>query len=319
MTESTPTSVIPFTFNSKQFRAIKKEDGSIWIVAKDACDQLDFSDVSMTVQPLDDDEKGTSKICTPGGPQDMLIISESGLYTLIIRSNKEAARPFRRWVTHEVLPSLRKTGRYVAPGGFSSKEEVAKICQAGKELEGVARAFKSALSIAKATGMPQHKAVEAANAATFERTGCDCLDMLNVRHLLGPDSGTRKPSREWGEALLDAIFNCQITLPIPGDNGRKILDMAVGDVLADANLYEGFKAEIEAWGIKKVDGGWFFHPATLEAGILTNDASDWTGYNTREFLLAIPGVRPAQLRLSGVAVRGVIVPHIALRMKGGAS
>ncbi|MDY0281353.1 MAG: BRO family protein [Salinivirgaceae bacterium] len=57
-----------------------------------------------------DDEKGVSKVYTPGGPQVMVIISESGLYTLTIRSNKPQARPFRKWVTAEVLPGIRKTG-----------------------------------------------------------------------------------------------------------------------------------------------------------------------------------------------------------------
>ena len=87
-------------------------DGETWWVAKDVCNILELSDVSMATQPLDDDEKGTSKVCTPGGIQNMTVINESGLYTLLMRSNKEEAKPFRRWVTHEVLPAIRKTGSY---------------------------------------------------------------------------------------------------------------------------------------------------------------------------------------------------------------
>lgn len=65
---------------------------------------------------LDDDEKGAHIVRTPGGEQEVTIINESGLYSLILRSRKPSAKRFKKWVTSEVLPSIRKTGRYVAPG-----------------------------------------------------------------------------------------------------------------------------------------------------------------------------------------------------------
>lgn len=98
-----------FSYKEKQVRTTEI-DSEIWFVAKDVCDVLE-----MTVEAtrrLDNDEKGLKKIQTPGGVQDITIISEAGLYTLLMRSNKEEAKPFRRWVTHEVLPSIRKTGTY---------------------------------------------------------------------------------------------------------------------------------------------------------------------------------------------------------------
>ena len=79
-----------------------------WFVAKDVCDCLELTNVSMACQTLDEDEKGINKVYTLGGSQDMMLISESGLYTLIMRSNKPEAKAFKRWVTHEVLPSIRK-------------------------------------------------------------------------------------------------------------------------------------------------------------------------------------------------------------------
>lgn len=103
--------VVPFYFQSNEIRAIAIEDNP-WFVAKDICDVLEFSNPSMATKGLDDDEKGISKVYTPSGEQEMLIISESGLYTLIIRSNKPQAKPFRKWVTKEVLPAIRKTGSY---------------------------------------------------------------------------------------------------------------------------------------------------------------------------------------------------------------
>lgn len=87
-------------------------DGEVWFVAKDVCDILELSDVSMATRSLDKDEKGTSKVCTLGGIQDMTIISEPGLYKLAFKSRKPEAKKFVRWVTHEVLPAIRRTGRY---------------------------------------------------------------------------------------------------------------------------------------------------------------------------------------------------------------
>ena len=82
-------------------------EGEPWFVAKDVCECLELTDVSKTISLLDDDEKGTNSIRTPGGEQQMLVVSEPGLYSLIFRSRKPETREFRRWVTHEVLPALR--------------------------------------------------------------------------------------------------------------------------------------------------------------------------------------------------------------------
>ena len=86
--------------------------GDPWFVAKDACDCLEIVNASQACQTLDEDEKGIYKVYTLGGSQDMMLISESGLYTLVMRSNKPEAKVFRKWVTSEVLPSIRKTGGY---------------------------------------------------------------------------------------------------------------------------------------------------------------------------------------------------------------
>jgi len=107
--------VIPFIYDESPVRVILDEAGEPWWVAKDICRILEHTNPTMATEYLDDDEKGVSKVYTPGGEQEMVIISESGLYTLLIRSNKLQAKPFRRWVTHEVLPSIRKTGAYNAP------------------------------------------------------------------------------------------------------------------------------------------------------------------------------------------------------------
>lgn len=96
-------------------RAIDK-GGTFWFCAKDICDALTVVNYRDAVSVmLDDDEMGVEIFDTPGGPQKMIIVNESGLYTLIFRSNKPRAREFRKWVTNEVLPTLRRTGRYEMP------------------------------------------------------------------------------------------------------------------------------------------------------------------------------------------------------------
>ncbi len=106
----------PFVFEEKNVRTLVKEDGSVWFVAKDVAEVLGIQRVDdiKTKEVLDDDEKGSEKIRTPGGSQTMVTISESGLYTLVVRSNKPSARRFRKWVTSEVIPSIRRTGIYSA-------------------------------------------------------------------------------------------------------------------------------------------------------------------------------------------------------------
>lgn len=100
-----------FKFKNLPLNVIDKA-GEPWFIAKEVCEILEHTNHKVAVQSLDEDEKGVSKVYSLGGEQDTIIISESGLYTLIIRSNKPKAKEFRKWVTGVVLPSIRKTGGY---------------------------------------------------------------------------------------------------------------------------------------------------------------------------------------------------------------
>ena len=100
-----------FQFETLPLNVIDKA-GEPWFIAKEACEILEISNYRDAVSRLDDDERVSVKVDTLGGEQDMTAISESGLYTLIIRSNKPKAKEFRKWVTGVVLPSIRKTGGY---------------------------------------------------------------------------------------------------------------------------------------------------------------------------------------------------------------
>ena len=91
----------------------KEQQGEPWFVAKDVCGCLDLTNAAQTLSYLDDDEKGIISNDTPGGKQQMLVISEPGLYSLVLRSRKPEAKAFKRWVTHDILPSIRKSGGYM--------------------------------------------------------------------------------------------------------------------------------------------------------------------------------------------------------------
>lgn len=104
-------------FENAQFgnvRVVMKEDGP-WFVAADVCHALEIGNNRMATDRLDEDEKGVSLIDTPGGKQEMCTVSEPGLYTLVLGSRKPEAKAFKRWITHEVIPAIRKTGTYFAP------------------------------------------------------------------------------------------------------------------------------------------------------------------------------------------------------------
>lgn len=104
-----------FDYSGVQVRTIIK-DNEPWFVAKDVCDVLEYGNSSDVIKRLDEDDlDSTEVIDSVGRKQITNIVSEFGLYDLILRSRKEEAKQFKRWITHEVLPSIRKTGQYGTP------------------------------------------------------------------------------------------------------------------------------------------------------------------------------------------------------------
>lgn len=104
-----------FNYQNNEVRTVDL-NGEPWFVLRDVCEVLgmDTSKLKQVSDRLDADEKGRYQIPTPGGIQESYIINESGLYNVILRSDKPEAKPFRKWVTSEVLPSIRKHGGYIA-------------------------------------------------------------------------------------------------------------------------------------------------------------------------------------------------------------
>ena len=162
-------------FNSSEFGNVRvvQVDGEPWFVAADVCRALKISNSRDAVARLDDDEKGIGSTDTLGGKQGMQIINEPGLYTLVLGSRKPEAKTFKRWVTHEVLPTIRKTGSYKTPKQSSDREKaMLKNAQA--------RSAKLWLEIAKNTGIQTYKDVCNAYAAK-ELAGEDVLPLPKVQ------------------------------------------------------------------------------------------------------------------------------------------
>jgi anti-repressor protein len=136
-------------FRKDEFGAVRAVmlEGEPWFVAADVCRALGLGNSSKAVMPLDDDEKGITNSNTLGGEQKMVIVSEPGLYSLIVRSRKPEAKAFKRWITHEVIPAIRKTGGYIA----------------GQETMDDDQLLANALMVAQRKIAERNKQLEAAN------------------------------------------------------------------------------------------------------------------------------------------------------------
>ena len=107
-----------WNYESSEIRTVQI-NGEPWFVLSDVCKGLELSSPHKVAERLDGDEKGRNQIPTLGGVQEMAVVNESGLYTVILRSDKPQAKPFRKWVTSEVLPSIRKHGSYSVQSQFA--------------------------------------------------------------------------------------------------------------------------------------------------------------------------------------------------------
>lgn len=132
-----------FHYQGQQVRTVLV-DAEPWFVAADVCAVLDIRNSRDALGRLDDDEKGVATTDTLGGPQSVSVVNEHGLYALTFTSRKPEAKAFKRWVTHEVLPTIRRTGQFGSrvPATFAEALELAAATQ--RQIE----AAETALAIA---------------------------------------------------------------------------------------------------------------------------------------------------------------------------
>ena len=109
------SSLLPFHYEGAQIRVLTDSQGAPWFIAADLCSCLGIRNPSDALSRLDDDEKGLGSTETLKGQQSLATVNESGLYALVLSSRKPEAKRFKRWITHEVLPAIRRTGSYAVP------------------------------------------------------------------------------------------------------------------------------------------------------------------------------------------------------------
>ena len=139
-------------FENEEFGKVRtlSINGEPWFVGRDVAEILGYSQPSVTIsKKVEVEDKGVSKMETPGGTQDVIIINESGLYSLILSSKLPTAKKFKHWVTSEVLPSIRKTGSYNLPQDYlsalkalvASEEEKLKLAEENQAMKPKAEYF----------------------------------------------------------------------------------------------------------------------------------------------------------------------------------
>lgn len=122
-------------FENERFGRVRtiEQNGEPWFIARDVCECLSIGKYRDAVSRLEEDERGSVEMDTPGGRQSLSAVNEYGLYSLVLSSRKPEAKEFKRWITHEVIPAIRKTGGYISGAKEMSDEEImAKALLIGK-------------------------------------------------------------------------------------------------------------------------------------------------------------------------------------------
>ncbi|MDC7784830.1 BRO family protein [Rhodoplanes sp. TEM] len=194
--------VIPFEFENRTIRMVEL-DGEVWFVASDVARELGYAEAKDLTRTLDADERGRHIVPTPSADQDMSIISEPGLYRAIVqrRATKriapdlaERVSRFQRKVFHEVLPAIRKTGEYRAPG----KSPARLTRDAAREAR---LSWKLATSIAASVGLKGNQLLIAANRYTRRVLGIDMLETMGVPLLPAPEPEVLLTATDIGQKL----------------------------------------------------------------------------------------------------------------------
>ncbi|NES09299.1 BRO-N domain-containing protein [Pseudomonas laurentiana] len=261
------TNVIPFNFGKQQVRTMLVGDQP-WFVASDVSAALLYSEASAMTRHLDEDEKGLSIVQTLGGEQEMLVINESGLYSAILRSRKAEAKCFKKWVTAEVLPAIRKHGRYedsknvMVPmvedilgktGALRLSNVIrCRVAKMSSEHQRSATA-KLASALHACFGVPR---VELIPAAQFQAAVNFVASYAIEGEYLGPEQA--KPQLDIHYPL-EALVQRRPEMLEHRGMGQAWLDVSMGDICArpqDLSLCEKILCELRDAGYE-IDGAWF--------------------------------------------------------------
>ena len=155
------TDIQIFNYQNNEVRTVEL-NGEPWFVLKDVCEVLGLTDTGRTAERLDPDKLTRTTLVSGGQNREMFVINESGLYNVILRSDKPEAKPFRKWVTSEVLPSIRKHGAYMTPetlqAAILNPDTLIQLCQqikAEQDKNAVLTAANSQLTVEKQIMQPK--------------------------------------------------------------------------------------------------------------------------------------------------------------------
>jgi len=185
-------------------------DGDIWFVASDLAKTLGYRDAEKLTRILDDDHKGTRIVGTPGGDQEMTVVSEPGMYRAVMRSQRAEAKDFERWVIGEVLPAIRKTGSYAVPAYDLPPTHAAALRAFADEVEAHEATQKRLTLVEAKSGARADKssAVAFAIARGFQFPNAK-LATLSKRARKVASRNSRAPERvndeRWGSVLIHAV------------------------------------------------------------------------------------------------------------------
>lgn len=191
------------------------KDGDPWFVASDVCQILDIGNASLAVNGrpdrgdsgLESDDKGVASVNTPSGEQPMLIVSEFGFYSLVFKSRKPEAKKFKRWVTHDVIPAIRKTGSYTAAPAFQVPKTLSEALRLAADLSDMVEAQALQIASQKPAVEFVEKFVEAKQTQNLRDVAKvigirqnDFVDLLLSKGILFRSRGKLTPKAEHMDA-----------------------------------------------------------------------------------------------------------------------
>lgn len=182
--------IIPFQFESQSVRVVTDDRGEPWFIAKEIAGAMGYSDAEAMTRRLDDDEKQNLQI-VGFGPRGVTIINESGLYSAILGSAKEEAKRFKRWVTSEVLPTIRKTGAYTPP------QQTARLPQ----LQPVRDLLLVGKAMSKVKGVNEALAMACTLDAIERTTGLPTTMLAKALPTVAPENASTLNATQVGEPL----------------------------------------------------------------------------------------------------------------------
>lgn len=249
------------TFNNPEFGAVRtiEVDGEPWWVLKDVCDVLEIKN-HLDIQRLNQDEVGSFETAHPQNPEktiQMTYINEYGLYSVILRSDKPKAKPFFRWLTHEVLPSIRKTGSYSVNGRTEMDKELEFMAMAVKMREAEYKVIEARNNNAEVFMHLADTAYRRDDKRFYQSMACNSAAGCNVMPIFGKirsDIRTRytvgdlsvefECTKDFIKFLIDklGLDSADFAICYPSDDGDKSKDFYVYNYDAYLVIREYFKA-----------------------------------------------------------------------------